>query len=428
MNRFFHSIKFKLALTFAIFGAVVILILSFGLYFTAHNLGERLMDETLHAEIDDYISRRSRNLNSIPPSTISIQGYVLVNNQNHQEIPVEVRGLDEGTYRLSINNTPYRVAVANRNNERYFMLFNEQRQRNREETFIYYLIVGTLIMILLSAWAGWWLAGRGVAPITELTRRVSQASPQDNADTVSEGFENNEIGRLAQVFSAYLKRMRAFIERERNFTTDVSHELRTPLTIVQGVLELIEDDNQLPEKLQKRIAKIARANRDMINLTSGLLLMAREATDDIIVQTCDVCSAVDLAIEMNKSLLSEATSLDIIFQSHPQVAAERTLLISVVANLVRNAFTYTPSGRISVTVDDNSLTICDTGIGIRGEEIGKVFQRHFKGAASTGAGIGLSLVKRICDRYDWETVIESLEGEGTKVKLVFKPEGVRNFV
>jgi signal transduction histidine kinase len=91
----------------------------------------------------------------------------------------------------------------------------------------------------------------------------------------------------------------------------------------------------------------------------------------------------------------------------------------VVANLIRNAFTNTPSGAVSISVKDNELTISDTGTGIRGEEIDKVFQRHFRGGGSTGSGIGLSLVKRICDRYGWETIIDSTEGQGTSVQFVF---------
>jgi signal transduction histidine kinase len=420
MNSVFHSLKFKLALTFAIFGATISLLLSLGLFFAAHNLGERLMDETLRAEIDDYISRRSRNPNSLPPATISIQGYVLAQDQRNEHIPDELRLLSDGTHRLSLNGTPYRVAVTHKNGERYFMLFNEQRQRNREEMFIIYLISGTLIMILISAWVGWWLAGRGVAPISKLARRVSQASPRDDAEAVAQGFANDEIGQLAQVFSAYLKRMRAFIERERNFTSDVSHELRTPLTIVQGVLELMEDGKQSPEKLQERIAKIERANHDMVNLTSALLLMARENTDDVVVQTCDVCEVVNSAVEMNRHLLSKQTTVGVVCHAHPHIAAERTLLSSVVANLIRNAFTYTPSGSVLISVEENELLIKDTGMGIRGEEMGKVFQMHFKGAESAGSGIGLSLVKRICDRYGWEVIIDSLESQGTSAQLIFR--------
>lgn len=419
MNSIRHSLRFKLALTFAVFGTIISLLLTLGLSFAAHNLGERLMDETLRAEIDGYISRRMRNPNALLPATISIQGYLLAPGQSNETLPPELRSLHEGQYHLTLNDTPYRVAVEDKNGQRYFMLFNEKRQIKREQMFLIDLALGAFIMILVSAWAGWWLAGRGVAPIEDLARRVSRASPENDTETVALDIPRDEIGQLAQVFDTYLKRMRAFIDRERNFTSDVSHELRTPLTIVQSVLELMEDGNQSQDKQKLRIEKIARANRDMVNLTTALLLMARENSDDAVVQTCNVCKAISTAVEINRHLLSGQTRVDVVCLAHPNIPAEYTLLGIVVANLIRNAFTYTPSGTVTITVEENVLTVKDTGTGIRGEEIGQVFQKHFKGTGSTGAGIGLSLVKRICDRYGWETSIESTEGNGTSAQLIF---------
>lgn len=415
-----HSLRFKLALIFAMFGAMVSLLLSLGLSLAAANLGERLMDETLRAEIDGYLSRRLRNPNALLPATISILGYVHKPGVDNGYIPPQLLSLDEGKYQLTLGNTPYRVAVVNKNGERYFMLFNEKRQRLREEMFLIYLATGTLAMILISAFAGWWLAGRVVAPLAKLAQRVSNASPSEDADAVALGFENDEIGQLALVFSTYLRRMRAFIDRERDFTADVSHELRTPLSIVQGVVELMEEDKLLHEKQLERINRIGRANREMVSLTSALLLMARENTDETVIQACDPCEVIAAAIEMNRHLLNANTTVNLVCLAHPDISAESTLLNIVVANLIRNAFTHTPSGSVNILVEDNSLTISDTGTGIPGDEIDKVFQRHFKGMSSAGSGIGLSLVKRICDRYGWITHIDSTEGHGTSARLIFK--------
>ena len=420
MRKVRHSFRFRLAFTFALFGAMVSLLLSTGLSLTAHNLGERLIDETLRAEIEDYISRRTRNPDSLPPSTVSIRGYVFLQGQANPGIPPELHALMPGKYQLTLNNIPYRIAVANNGDNRYVMMFNEIRQRHRETTFLLYLAAGTLIMTLVSAWLGWWLAGRVVAPITELAHRVAKASPESNSFAIAKGLSNDEIGRLALVFEGYLKRMRAFIDRERAFTADVSHELRTPLAIVLGVVELMEEDTRLFDKQTERVARIGRATRGMIDMTSALLLMAREASaDEPVIQKCDVCDIVAHVIEMHRHLLGEHTNINLACLSHPHIEAERTLFGIVVANLVRNAFSHTPSGSVTITVEDNCLTVTDTGTGIHSEEIGKVFQRHFKGSGSTGSGIGLSLVKRICDRYGWETIIASTEGKGTSAQLVF---------
>lgn len=415
-----HSLRFRLASTFAGFGALVSLLLSIGLSFTAHNLGERLMDETLRAEIEDYLSRRARNPNSLPPATISVRGYVHIPGRGAADMPPELLKLSPGKHQLSLGDTPYRVAVVDKGSERYVMLFNEKSQRRREEQFLIYLMLGALIMTLVSAGVGWWLAGRVVAPVAELARRVAKAKPEDEMLEIEKGFSNDEIGKLARVFGGYLRRMRAFIDRERAFTSDVSHELRTPLAIVQGAVELMEDDERLDEKQQKRIARIGRAARQMINLTAALLLMAREQTpDEPAERDCDVCEVVREVTDMHRYLVSANTRVELACQCHPQIAAERTLLGIVVANLIRNAFAYTGSGTVSISVEDNCLTVADTGMGISEEAIGKVFQRHFRGSGSTGAGIGLSLVKRICDRYGWETVIESSEGNGTTAQLFF---------
>lgn len=399
---------------------MVSLFLSLGLSFTAHTLGDRLIDETLRAEIEDYITRRARNPNSLPPATVSIQGYIFLPGLDKSETPPALHELPPGKYQLTLNNIPYRVAVVDQVDVRYVMMFNEVRQLKRESTFLIYLVGGALSMTLLSAWIGWWLAGRVVAPITELGIRVSQARPEDNTPDLARGFEPDEIGKLANVFAGYLKRMRAFIDRERAFTSDISHELRTPLAIVLGVVELMEEDSQLHDKQQKRIARIGRATRGMIDMTSALLLMGREAgADESVIQKCDVSDIVSHNIDMHRHLLNPQTIVNLVCQSHPHIEAERTLFGIVVANLVRNAFTYTQSGSVTITVVENSLTVMDTGTGIHSEEIGKVFQRHFRGSDSTGSGIGLSLVKRICDRYGWETIIESTVGLGTTAQLIF---------
>ena len=91
----------------------------------------------------------------------------------------------------------------------------------------------------------------------------------------------------------------------------------------------------------------------------------------------------------------------------------------VVDNLVRNAVAHTEAGRVSVHLYADRLVVSDTGIGIEAEEIGRVFQRYYRGAASSGSGIGLSLVKRICDRQGWQIELVSRPGGGTNATLKF---------
>lgn len=420
MNKLRHSLRFRLAFAFALFGVLISLLLSTGLFIAAHNLGVRLMNETMSAEIEDFIARRTYNPLALLPATVTIRGYMYRPGDREEGVPSELLALVSGEYQMEFESTPYSITVVDRGKERFIMLYNATMQQHREQTFLGYMGVGVFVMALFSAWLGWWLAGRMVSPIAELARRVSSATPGEDEEKITPGFSDDEIGKLAQVFGNYLKRMRAFTERESAFTADVSHELRTPLAIVQGVVELMGEDERLDDKQRERIARIGRANREMIDMTAALLLMAREAgTDESVMQQCDVWDVVCNAVENYRNLVSANTriELDCIHPLH--VAAERTLLGIVVSNLIRNAFAYTASGTITVALGPDNLTVTDTGSGISGEEIGKIFDRHYKGADSTGAGIGLSLVKRICERYGWEIEIRSAVGKGTAVRLVF---------
>ena len=428
MSSIRHSFRFRLTFTFAIFGVLVSLLLSTGLFVATHSLGLRLMDETLGSEIDDFLSRRHVNPRALLPATITIRGYVHLHNQPKEGLAPELANLSPGQYQMTLNNIPYRIDVVDRGEERFVMMFNATQQQYREWTFLSYTAVGTLLMTLFSAWLGWWLAGRIVKPISELSRRVSVASPEDKEQNISRGFSDDEVGKLAGVFGSYLNRMREliarereFIARERAFTADVSHELRTPLTVVQGVVELMESDcNYVDNKQQQRVARIGRANREMIDITAALLLMAREENlDEHVVQQCDVWDVVSNVVDVNDHLVSPKTSIQLNCLNRLCVNAERTLLLIVVANLIRNAFTYTPSGSVTISLDENSLTISDTGSGITEGEIGRIFERYAKGADSKGIGIGLSLVKRICDRYGWVIEIKSIVGRGTDARLIF---------
>jgi len=421
-----HNLHLRLATTFALFGILVSLLLATGILVTARQASDRLMDETLRAELDDYLARRARNPTSLPPATLSIRGYVYRRDGNSDDVPRPVLDLPVGKHQLTMDGVPYRVSVADRGGERYVMMFNEARQRQREERFLLSLLGGVLVMTLVSAATGWWLAGRIVAPVAELARLISATHPGANGHTTTE-FSEDEVGKLARgVFGEYIKRMGAFISREQAFTTDVSHELRTPLAIVRSAVELMEDNRRLEPQDRERVARIRRAVDGMIDVTSALLMMAREDSLHEPAAPCDVCSVVRDAVDAHRHLLSAKTSVELECRGHPRLAIEATLLKIVVANLVLNAFSHTEAGSVTVVVDDQGVAVSDTGSGIRGDDLGKVFQKHFKGEGSTGSGIGLSLVKRICDRYGWEMTIASSAGHGTTARLIYAaPESRR---
>ncbi|MFP4335911.1 MAG: sensor histidine kinase, partial [Wenzhouxiangella sp.] len=86
---------------------------------------------------------------------------------------------------------------------------------------------------------------------------------------------------------------------------------------------------------------------------------------------------------------------------------------------------YTTEGEVRIAVDHGQARILDTGPGIAEEELPRVFDRHFRGrqtAGTKGSGLGLSIVKRLCDLYDWRLGFRNRPSGGLEVTVEFFPD------
>ena len=168
-----------------------------------------------------------------------------------------------------------------------------------------------------------------------------------------------------------MKRLHEALQREKAFTGDVSHELRTPLTVIETSAELISMTPLSPAQA-KQIERITRSAGDMRELRSLFLSFAR--------------------------LSNETTSPE------PDSAAG---ILKTVA--------YTESGVVTITETSEGFIVSDSGPGLAGDEAARIFEHGVRGSAAvadgSGAGLGLSIVSRICRRSGW-TVTAGKAPEG----------------
>lgn len=412
------DLRGRVALLFAAFGALISVLMAVMLYQGAHDLGQRLVDETLSAELDDYIARRERNPASLPPSTVIVQGYVR-GPDGKGEVPGYLSNLSPGRHDISLGTLGYRVAVLERGGTSYYLLYDTSLLALREQRFAWMLGLMVIAMTLLSALGGIWISRTVVAPVADLAAKVRHRKPHDWEHPLSEDFPSGEVGELARVFDRHMIRMRAFMERERAFSGDLSHELRTMLAVVLSTTEILLDDS-LTEKQKSRVSRIDRAARDMAELGTALLLMTREDGAATAGGGCVLATVVREVIEEQRHLLTgKEVVVEVVTDPDVHLPVDPGLVKIMVANLVRNAFSYTSAGKVAITQDARKVVVSDTGKGIPSQSMEQVFVRHFRDIASEGAGIGLSLVKRICDRYGWHIRLESTENTGTVVTVDF---------
>lgn len=416
-----QRLRYRVAAALAAFGGVVSFVQALGVYVAVHTLEERLLDETLSAEMQAHVLRQNRNPDFVPASTTTIRAYAFA-PESQADVPAPVAALLPGRGHVVVDGIPYRAAVEDHAGARFVILYNQSKLLQREKDLLLLLFAGTLAITVLAGLAGLWLSARVIAPITDLIQRVAKQRPEEPPQPLAPNYKWDEIRKLAEDFDAYLARLRAFIERERMFTSDVSHELRTPLAVIDGASEVLLDDPDLPARSRKQTARIARAAREMTAVTTALLALSREGGDrSADASSCDVAAVLQEVIDgLSDVLRTKPVSLHVDVRAHPDVAAERAVLTVVLGNLLRNALSYTPKGEINVRLDRDSFSIHDTGIGIAASELPRVFERHYRGAHSRGEGIGLALVKRICDRYGWVIDIDSEPDRGTTVHLRFR--------
>jgi signal transduction histidine kinase len=427
MTQLKPTLRVRVAAGFAMLGVAVSLVLGSWLYLASRDLEQRLIDEALSAELEDYLARLSRNPQSLPPQTATIRGYVIRTGALDEEVPAVLRDLADGRHTRDIDGVSYRVAVREQRDNTLYMLHNRTQLSRREQRFALILIIGMTLTAVLSAAGGWWLAGRVIAPVRELAQRVRGHDPFDLISPSTEGLPKDEVGELAHTIERYLTRLRAFVERERAFVSNASHELRTPLAVIQGAVEVLGTDGRLDARTQERVARIARATRGMADLTTALLMLAREAPGQSGATTpCAVEDVLREAIELHRPLLRhKPVTLQTFVRAQPMLAVERPLLAIALGNLVRNACAYTEQGRVTVVLDESEVRVTDTGPGMPSDELRCLFdQGDCSRRRVRGAGIGLPLVKRIADRQGWRISVDSREGRGTSFLLEFVPAEV----
>ncbi|MEJ2591314.1 MAG: HAMP domain-containing sensor histidine kinase [Candidatus Thiodiazotropha sp.] len=418
-----RSLRNRVAVTLAVFGGVVSLTLAAVIYLVSQDLERRLIDETLTAELDDYVARRARNPQSLPERTATIRAFVVIPEGNSSQVPQAVQDLAPGRHRLSLDGIPYRAAVRGVGDQRFVVLYDVSALRRREQGFLLLLASSVLMITVISAFAGRWLAGRTIAPVTELMRRVSALRPEeDTPPPLADQFPWHEVQRLAADFDAYHLRLHDFIERERLFTGDVSHELRTPLAVIQGATDLLMADPDIDEKHQQRIARIERAVAEMGEISGALLALAREQETPGGVHggDCDVATVVEELVSRHRQLLRDKpVTLSVELIDRPKVSADHAVLAMVLGNLLRNAITFTEKGEVRISVEADAVRVEDTGQGLQTSDVGELFRPYVRGGNSSGAGLGLSLVQRLCRRQGWTVTLADRPGGGAVARLDF---------
>ncbi len=239
-----------------------------------------------------------------------------------------------------------------------------------------------------------------------------------------------ELEERAKELERANQELRELDRAKDSFLTNVSHELRTPLSTIQGYIEMLEDGGIGPlSEEQSGAIKVMRRNAERLgSLIEEMIDFGRMQVRGIDLAV-SVIDAAELVREAVRSAAPQASAKGLKITSEPaqeRIAAwgDRKRLGQVLGILMSNAVKFTPTGgSVTAGVDvreDGCLAIWvrDTGIGIDVEHQERVFDKFYQVDSALdrryeGAGIGLSIARRIVEAHGGRILLESVPGEGS---------------
>ena len=242
-----------------------------------------------------------------------------------------------------------------------------------------------------------------------------------------------ELKKSSEELSKVNEELKSVDRMKDEFLSNVSHELKTPLVSIEGYSQAMREQmlGTINEQQKKAMDTVMRNAERLERLIDSILYLSVEESGKMkydlkLIQIADVIrhSVLDMlpmAENRGLNLKNEVPG------NLPLIQGDVDKLLQVMDNLIGNAIKFTPSGEITITVQDNDddlqIVVSDTGIGISQELIGNLFERFYQGDGSTtrrygGTGLGLHISKLIVEAHNGKIWAESEEGIGTTIYVL----------
>jgi two-component system, OmpR family, sensor kinase len=258
---------------------------------------------------------------------------------------------------------------------------------------------------------------RSFRPMVRLAEELDARRADDVAELEARAAPA-ELQPFLGSINGLLGRMGTMMEQQRRFIADAAHELRTPITALSLQAENL-DPIDMPAVARDRVDALKSGMRRTKHLLEQLLALARQDAGQPIIRETVFLDAIAKGVVADLLPEAAAREIDLGFTIAEEVAlqGEPFSLISAVRNLVENAVKFTPNGgSVDLGVFPEGemavLQLEDTGPGIPPGELDRIFEPFFRGRQPTGegAGLGLSIVKRIVERFGGSIAIENITG------------------
>ncbi len=263
------------------------------------------------------------------------------------------------------------------------------------------IAVVSAVLLVVAVLVAYQLANKSLSPLKQLTQQL-----QDEHEELPQGFAadfyGDEVGVLAQQLEASIAQAKQAAEREFEFNRGVSHELRTPVQIAQNALELIQleapavDREQVMQRLQKALFS-------MQHITAAFLWLASD--DSALESSCDGRTVMTQLLS-NHQCSHPDRSIEVSYAQQMRYSAPAPVLTVILDNLLRNALQHSRDGVVHCQFKASSISVSNN-----------LDHRH----TQPGHGLGLGIVRRLCERLYWQLDVSDQAAGTFKITVHVKP-------
>ncbi|MFN7551405.1 MAG: sensor histidine kinase [Pseudomonadota bacterium] len=399
-------------------------------------LRDVLIQNALMQEAQHYWERLAVDPGAEVPDTYNMHGY-LGRDGDLASVPASLREfLPRSYHAVTLRGSSALVYVSEPDPARHpglqgrlYLVFEQEQVDRLALWFGFVPLTMVLAVIYITTWLTYRVSRRAVSPVIWLAGQVRAFDPKKpDLASLEPGSlpadADEDIQVLAGAIHSFASRLEEFIERERNFTRDASHELRSPITVIKVAADILLEEEALSEFGRRSAQRIRRAIRDMEALIEAFLILAREADVGLPEEDFVVGELIEEEVERAQDLVQgKPVEVRYVREADFALHAPPRVLAVMVSNLLRNACLYTTEGAVTVTLGRDFVRVEDTGPGMSEEVLDKVgrlpFFRGDQATARGGHGVGLTIVRRLSDRFGWPVEMSSRLGVGTRATIRF---------
>lgn len=260
-----------------------------------------------------------------------------------------------------------------------------------------------------------------VAPLHALTRDLAGIHPGTRFARLDTRYEDKELADIASTLNQLLEALDAYVQREKSLVSLASHELRTPVAVISGALDVLEQRGSLGEADARTVGRIRRAANEMRTDVEALLKLARGTGGGEASAPVDLPAAVRSVIaELDDGAPGQAERVSCTVDAAAAwVQADPALVRMLLRNLIQNAIRHT-ADRVHIRIGAHGLSITDEGPGLP-EHVHARLSGEGPQETVPENGLGLYIVRLICERLGWLLQIGAGDAGGAKIDVLFLP-------